>query len=513
MNSRNESGEFGGRYMRIDEANEKSFYMTDPNRPFTVNLSLYSAGEPRQKRDSEDDYLNKAGIAARFVLGGNMSTVVRNGEAAFGPSGMTSDERLADARFNMSKHFEALGIDPSKVKILNPERDYSTPLTAVNADEDKGVYNGLDPVRLQKSGDFVYSYNPDIILAARPADCPIAIMSAETPNGKLNMLLHFAWKGPASGQYEDMKRELDILGIKYESLRVYISPGGQSETFRYESYKPNGDTNPYIEEGRLFVGITERELDDKTKVYDFGIDTPNDVYEAFMDLGLDKSQVFLDTSDTTALNSGYSSNSRAFNQKEDNVRDILTAQFEAPNDIILNPNNSAPPEVEKQITTISVEYIDFDGNKNTGLIEVNKAVAKDVQEFFELAVELKFPIEKVVRSSDKPFLWNDDMMMAANMTSGFNYRLIKDTDTVSFHGLGQAFDVNTRLNPYIRYYKDGSSVVDPEGATYNASLPGVFTADHPLVVFMKDRGWEWGGDWTPEEHGAVDYQHFQKPIL
>ena len=181
--------------------------------------------------------------------------------------------------------------------------------------------------------------------------------------------------------------------------------------------------------------------------------------------------------------------------------------------ITLNPDRRAPDEVVQNIVTIEVSYIDFNGKENVGLIEIHKAVADDVRQFFELALAEQFPIEKVVRSSDAPFFWNDDMMMDANMTSGFNYRLIKDTNTVSFHGLGQAFDVNTRLNPYIRYYKDGSSVVDPAGASYDTSVPGVFTADHPLVVFLKERGWEWGGDWSPEGHGAVDYQHFQKPIL
>jgi len=181
--------------------------------------------------------------------------------------------------------------------------------------------------------------------------------------------------------------------------------------------------------------------------------------------------------------------------------------------ITLNPDRPAPEEIVKNIVTVEVTYVDFNGDEHTGVIEVHKAVADDVRQFFALALAEKFPIEKVIRSSDAPFFWDDDMMMAENMTSGFNYRLIKDTDTVSFHGLGQAFDVNTRLNPYIRYYKDGSSIVDPEGATYDTSLPGVFTASHPLVLLMKRLGWEWGGDWIPEEHGAVDYQHFQKPVL
>lgn len=180
--------------------------------------------------------------------------------------------------------------------------------------------------------------------------------------------------------------------------------------------------------------------------------------------------------------------------------------------ITLNPDRPAPDEVARNIVEIEVSYIDFNGDTHTGSIEVHKDVAEEVRQFFELALSLQFPIEKVIRSSDAPFFWNDDMMMDANMSSGFNYRLIKDTTQTSFHGLGLAIDVNTRLNPYIRYRKDGSVLVDPEGATYDTSLPGVFTPAHPLVMFMKEHGWDWGGDWTPEEHGAVDYQHFQKDL-
>lgn len=354
MSMTTESPEFSERYDAKDKDNLESFYLTDADRPFDVFMTVHSIGEPRVEvradeisaeqlkelqrmnkaalvdhegiESGEVQYLKQAGIAARFLLGGNMSTVVRDGEAAFGPKDLSSDERLADARKNMNEHFATLGVDPATVRILNPERDYSTPLTAINVDEDTGVYNGLDPVRLEKSGDFIYSYNPDIVLAVRPADCPIAIMSAETPNGKVNIMLHFAWKGPAAGQYDDMKRELDNLGVDYETLKVYITPGGHSETFRYKGYVSNGGTNPDVEESRLFVGVTE---DPETGKQSFGIDTPNDVYEAFVDMGLDKKQLFLDTSDTTALNSGYASNSRAFNQKEDDARDLVTAVFHA----------------------------------------------------------------------------------------------------------------------------------------------------------------------------------------
>lgn len=174
----------------------------------------------------------------------------------------------------------------------------------------------------------------------------------------------------------------------------------------------------------------------------------------------------------------------------------------------LNPDRPAPAEVVEEIISVTVRYFDSVGDAKKGIIEVHKDVVRDVQGFFELAYKIGFPIERVVRSSDPEFGWDDDKLMAANATSGFNYRLIKGTDRPSLHGLGRAIDVNTRLNPYMRH-AHGDVEIDPPRASWNPEVPGTLTADHPLVRFMKDRGWEWGGNWTPES-GRTDYQHFEK---
>jgi hypothetical protein len=149
----------------------------------------------------------------------------------------------------------------------------------------------------------------------------------------------------------------------------------------------------------------------------------------------------------------------------------------------------------------------FDGSIHQGIIEVHERVVRDAADFFVRAFELQFPFERVVRSSDPEFAWDDDRLMAANATSGFNYRTIAGTNELSSHALG-AIDVNTRLNPYIRYTSEGE-LVSPPGAAWNPDAPGTLYGGHPLVAFMQERGWEWGGDWT-RESGRIDYQHFQK---
>jgi peptidoglycan L-alanyl-D-glutamate endopeptidase CwlK len=175
-----------------------------------------------------------------------------------------------------------------------------------------------------------------------------------------------------------------------------------------------------------------------------------------------------------------------------------------------NPEQSCPPEILKQQASLEVSYLDFDGATHSGIIEVNERVADDVRAFFEQALALNFPIGMVAPASDISYKWNDDRLMEANVSSGFNYRLIAGTDTPSLHGSGQAFDINPRQNPYIRY-EYNQEIVAPIGAVWQPTEPGTLSAQHPLVEFMIERGWEWGGNWSAES-GRVDYQHFQKRL-
>lgn len=173
-----------------------------------------------------------------------------------------------------------------------------------------------------------------------------------------------------------------------------------------------------------------------------------------------------------------------------------------------NPENPALPEILAKQVALEVLHLGFDGKVHAGVIEVHKDAAEDIRMFFEQALAIGFPIEKVVPAGDPEYGWDDDKLMADNATSGFNYRTIAGTDRPSPHGTGWAFDVNDRLNPYIRYQESGQTV-SPSGAVWDPSVPGTLYAEHPLVRLMEERGWEWGGNWTPES-GRVDYQHFQK---
>ena len=93
--------------------------------------------------------------------------------------------------------------------------------------------------------------------------------------------------------------------------------------------------------------------------------------------------------------------------------------------------------------------------------------------------------------------------MAADNSSGFNYREKTGGGSLSNHAYGRAIDINTFENPYVK-----GKLILPPGANYNQSAAGTFTGTHPLVLLMKKLGWSWGGDWT----NLQDYQHFEKPL-
>ncbi len=193
--------------------------------------------------------------------------------------------------------------------------------------------------------------------------------------------------------------------------------------------------------------------------------------------------------------------------------DDFTPSWEEVNrTITLNPNNPAPADVVSQLVSLKVAYRDFQSRPHEGIIEVNRALKDDVISFFKYAYYLNFPINEVGVSSDSRFKWDDNKLMAANVTSGFNYRTVAGTNNPSQHGLGRAFDVNPRQNPYITLDDQGNPVVAPKGASWLSGTAGTLHEDHPLIQLMKSHGWAWGGNWTLQDlDGAViDYQHLQK---
>lgn len=165
-----------------------------------------------------------------------------------------------------------------------------------------------------------------------------------------------------------------------------------------------------------------------------------------------------------------------------------------------------PADVRGRQVLLAVTYHGFDGRLHQGQIVVDRELADDVRAVFRVALDVRFPIQSVVPVSHPRFrkdrAWSDDLSMAANNTSGFNYRPVTGGTGLSKHALGRAIDVNPLTNPYVK-----GTLVLPPGAKYDPDAPGALTADHPVTKAFLARGWTWGGNWT----SLKDYQHFEKP--
>lgn len=145
-------------------------------------------------------------------------------------------------------------------------------------------------------------------------------------------------------------------------------------------------------------------------------------------------------------------------------------------------------------------YVGFDGLTHKGQMVVDEELAEEVEAVFAAAFKAKFPVRSAIPVSQ--FEWDDDASMLVDNSSGFNFRTIAGTTSMSRHAKGRAVDINPLLNPH--YRKDGSIV--PEGAVYEAGKPGVLVDGDAVVSTFKAKGWEWGAEWNGEQ----DWQHFDK---
>jgi hypothetical protein len=160
----------------------------------------------------------------------------------------------------------------------------------------------------------------------------------------------------------------------------------------------------------------------------------------------------------------------------------------------------APKHIINQLELITVKYYSMDGKIHQGQVLVNKKIAKDIIEIFNLMLEVKFPVYQVIPIVR--YEWNDEKSMDANNTYCFCYRNI----SFSKHALGLAIDINPRQNPLIwkEGYKHKKNV--PKGVVYNPEISGTFTQDNPVVLKFKSMGYKWGHEFRRNS----DTHHFEK---
>ena len=176
---------------------------------------------------------------------------------------------------------------------------------------------------------------------------------------------------------------------------------------------------------------------------------------------------------------------------------------------ITYPKDIKEPAVTiMDLSYVHVLYYDFEGMPTEGELICNQTIAQDLVEIFHELYKAEYQIEKI-RLIDE-YDGDDDLSMADNNTSCFNYRVVSGSSSLSKHAYGLAIDINPLYNPYITYNKDHSINVSPAaGADYadrSNAFPYKIDENDLCCRLFKEHGFIWGGDWN----SCKDYQHFQK---
>ncbi len=162
----------------------------------------------------------------------------------------------------------------------------------------------------------------------------------------------------------------------------------------------------------------------------------------------------------------------------------------------------------RDLQHLTLQYIDFSGNTQTGEMIVHEAIADDVAEIFQELYEAQYPIERIELVEE--YDCDDEKSMEANNTSCYNYRPIEGSNRISKHGYGLAIDVNPLYNPYVKDTDEGRIVLPTTAEEYvdrEADFEHKITEDDLCYKLFTEHGFEWGGNWN----SLKDYQHFELP--
>ncbi len=157
------------------------------------------------------------------------------------------------------------------------------------------------------------------------------------------------------------------------------------------------------------------------------------------------------------------------------------------------------------LSYLKVLYYDFNKEIQSGELIVNKSIAKATLKVFYELYEAKYEIEKIKLIDE--YDANDDLSMADNNSSAFNYRFIDGTTTVSDHSYGLAIDINPLYNPYVRSTFGDRNVLPTNGKEYAdraKDFPHKIEKGDVCYNAFINNGFTWGGEWND----PIDYQHF-----
>lgn len=157
---------------------------------------------------------------------------------------------------------------------------------------------------------------------------------------------------------------------------------------------------------------------------------------------------------------------------------------------------------------LKVLHYTRDGSIRLGELVCNKDIATDLIEIFGELFKAKYPIEQMVLIDN--YDADDNLSMADNNTTCFNFRTVSGTNKLSNHSQGRAIDINPLYNPYVKTLSNGRQRVSPlAGKAYTdrkKTFPYKITRGDLCYRLFLQHGFQWGGNWK----SLKDYQHFEK---
>lgn len=172
------------------------------------------------------------------------------------------------------------------------------------------------------------------------------------------------------------------------------------------------------------------------------------------------------------------------------------------------PDTTEPIQISYDVLAyVHILHYDFEGQVQEGELICNQAIAQDLVDIFRTLYEHQYAIEKV-RLIDE-YDADDELSMADNNTSCFNYRTVPGKTKLSNHSYGYAIDINPLYNPYVRT-RNGTELISPDnGAVYadrSVDFPHKIDREDLCYKLFIEHGFQWGGAWN----SSKDYQHFEK---
>ncbi|MFG2557261.1 M15 family metallopeptidase [Streptomyces sp. NPDC048581] len=159
------------------------------------------------------------------------------------------------------------------------------------------------------------------------------------------------------------------------------------------------------------------------------------------------------------------------------------------------------PATRETLRRVEVNYWDFDGEIQRGVLVVNQDITASISRIFTRLFDAKFPIYRM--QGVEAYDGDNNASLAANNTAAYNCRRANQINAPlkeSPHANGRAIDINPLQNPW----KDLRCKCWSPNGTYADRTPGkgkILKGGVVWKAFM-DEGWIWQNIKVP------DYMHF-----